>query len=225
MKKGGPVPKDFEQLNYYDMLDIKPDASPFEVRHAYNAAMQVYHPQSLVSYSFFTGEERRKILSLIEKAYQTLISEQARKAYDAELIGRGELAPSADAASPARKPVGIFDISRGHAVRPALSAHEELKSRIAASALVGEILSKNELRGADLKQIREELGVAIERVAQETKIRLDHLRNMEDDQATRLPAPVFLKGFVKSYLKCLCLEPQEDLSGRYMDTVARLLKK
>lgn len=216
--------KDFDELNYYEMLDIKPEASPFEVRHAYNAALQVYHPESLASYSFFTGEERRHILSLIEKAYQTLISDQARKEYDGELVRKGELAPRTDSNPPARRPVEIFDISRRSTVRKVFCADEDLKSRIVRSSLIGEMLKKNELHGADLKQIREELGVSIEQVAQETKIRIDHLRNMEDDQVARLPAPVFLKGFVKSYLKSLCLEPVEGLSARYMDTVVRLTK-
>jgi DnaJ-class molecular chaperone len=63
--------KDFNQLNYYEMLDLQPNAVPYEIRHAYNAAMQLYQPGSLVSYSFFSEKERREILSLIEKDYQT----------------------------------------------------------------------------------------------------------------------------------------------------------
>lgn len=51
--------KDFNQLNYYEMLDLQPNAVPYEIRHAYNAAMQLYQPGSLVSYSFFSEKERR----------------------------------------------------------------------------------------------------------------------------------------------------------------------
>ena len=42
--------KDFEQMNYYEMLDIHPSASAMEIRSAYNNAMQMYQPDSLVSY-------------------------------------------------------------------------------------------------------------------------------------------------------------------------------
>jgi len=214
--------KGFEQLNYYEMLDIKPDAVPFEIRHAYNAALQVYQPGSLASYSFFSGEERRDILSLIEKAYATLINEQARKDYNEELISRGELDAEKVASPAVKKPVSIFNISHSPAVRIVLTNNEALKSKINQSQHIGGILAQNELCGADLKKIRTELGVEIEQIAQETKIRHDHLRSMEEDHITRLPAAVFLKGFVKSYLKCLCLEPVEELSARYMNTVARL---
>ena len=27
----------------------------------------------------------------------------------------------------------------------------------------------------------------------------------------------FLKGFIKAYLKCLCLEPVDEICGRYMN--------
>ena len=219
------MPKGFTQLNYYEVLDIKPDAVAFEIRHAYNAALQVYQPGSLASYSFFPEDERQEILSLVETAYRTLISDQARKDYNEELIRRGELDVRKEATPAAKKPVSIFNISRNPAVKVALTNNETLKSKINQSQLIGNILARNELCGADLKKIRTELGVLIEQIAQETKIRHDHLRSMEEDHVARLPAAVFLKGFVKSYLKCLCLEPVEVLSTRYMDTVARLPQK
>jgi len=70
--------QDFDQLNYYEMLDIKPDASALEIRSAYNTALQIYQSDSMVSYSFFSREERNKILALLEKAYLTLINEAQR---------------------------------------------------------------------------------------------------------------------------------------------------
>ena len=81
------------------------------------------------------------------------------------------------------------------------------------------------MSGEDLKQIRTELDVTLEQISQATKIRQDHLINIEEDRITRLPAAIFLKGFVKSYLKYLCLEPVEELSARYMETVARLAQR
>lgn len=216
------MPKSFTQLNYYEMLDIRPDATAFDIRHAYSAALQMYQPGSLASYSFFSGDERQSILSLIEKAYATLIHEQARKDYDEELIRRGELVAEQTVSVAVKKPVSIFDISRSQPSGLVLTNHEALKSRISQSRLIGDILAQTELSGADLKRIRTELGVPIEQIVRETKIRHDHLLSIEEDHVERLPAAVFLKGFVKSYLKILCLEPVEELSARYMTTVARL---
>jgi hypothetical protein len=216
--------KSFTQLNYYEMLDIKPDAVAFEIRHAYNAARQVYQPGSLASYSFFLAEERQEILSLIETAYRTLISDQTRKEYDEKLIGAGELDARQQITPAVKKPVSIFDISRSPAAKAVLTNNEALKNKVRQNQLISNILAQNEMCGADLKSIRTELGVLIEQIAQETKIRNDHLKSIEEDRVARLPAAVFLKGFVKSYLRCLCLEPVEELSARYMETVARLLR-
>lgn len=217
--------KRFSELHYYDMLDIKPDAVPFEIRHAYNAALQIYQPGSLASYSLFSEEERNEILTLVEKAYETLINEQSRKDYDGELIRQGEIQAREETTPAEKKPVGIFDISRSPAVKTALTGNEALKNKVRQSEGIGAILNQQDLCGADLKNIRTELDVPLEQIAQETKVRLDHLRSIEEDHIARLPAPVFLKGFVKSYLKCLCLETVEELSTRYMDTVSRQSRK
>jgi len=69
--------KDFAQLNYYEMLDVKPDATALEIRSAYNAALQIYQSDSLASYSFFSPEERKKIITLLEEL--TLRSSMKKK--------------------------------------------------------------------------------------------------------------------------------------------------
>lgn len=214
--------KDFNQLNYYEILDLQPNAVPYEIRHAYNAAMQLYQPGSLVSYSFFSEKERREILSLIEKAYQTLINDQLRKEYDDELVRRGEIEAKEETAPEVKKPVSVFHISRGPTARTVFVSSDALKDRINQSQVIKDILAQSALSGQDLKQIRTELGLTIEQIAEETKIRVNHIQSIEEGQAQNLPPAVFLKGFVKSYLKCLGLESVDELSARYMNTVSCL---
>lgn len=213
--------KDFTALNYYEMLDIKPAAAPFEIRHAYNTALQVYQPGSLASYSFFSEAERRDILFQIEKAYKTLINDQSRKEYNEMLISRGEIDATEEPEQPAKKAEAVFSFHRKPAFQSCMVSKESLIEKIRQSQSIGQILAQSEICGADLQKIRMELDVPVEQIAQETKIRVDHLRGMEEDHVARLPAAVFLKGFVKSYLKCLCLEPVDELAARYMDTLAR----
>ncbi len=213
--------KRFSELNYYEMLDIKPTAVLSEIRHAYNAAMQVYQPESLASYSFFPEEERHEIMSLLEKAYATLSNEKTRKEYDDHLIRRGDLSVEESVKPAEKKPVSIFDINRAPAAKETLTSREELKNKIRQSATIGALLSQSELRGSDLKKIRQELDVPVELIAKETRVRPDYLRAIEEDALARLPSLVFLKGFIKAYLKCLGLEPADDLSTRYMETIKR----
>jgi len=213
--------KDFDQMNYYEMLDIKPDASAPEIRSAYNAALQMYQPDSLVSYSFFSQEERNKILALLEKAYLTLINEAQRAGYDNELNPSG-VSGDAEKSAAVKKPVNIFDINRqGFSSVARKNQNAELKIKISQSRSIPEILSRQEIRGADLRAIRNELGAAIETIQQETKIRLDYLNYLEDDKTEKLPAAVFIKGFVRAYLKSLCIEPADEISARYMKGLTR----
>ncbi len=97
----------------------------------------------------------------------------------------------------------------------------ELKIKVSQNQRIREIISRQDINGSDFRAIRNELGVAIEKIHQETKIRLDYLNYIEEDEIKKLPSAVFLKGFVKSYLKSLCVEPADEISARYMSSLTR----
>ena len=77
--------RNFEELNFYEILEITMDASPFKIKRAYKNALEVYGKESLLTYSLFSEEERIDILRRIENAYKTLIDKTRRTAYDASL--------------------------------------------------------------------------------------------------------------------------------------------
>lgn len=77
--------KNFEELNFYEILEISVDASPFKIRRAYKNALEVYGKTSLLTYSLFSEDERVTILKRIEDAYNTLIDRTKRTAYNASL--------------------------------------------------------------------------------------------------------------------------------------------
>jgi hypothetical protein len=207
----------FDSLNYYEMLDLETNATLFEIRHAYNAALQLYQKDSLISYSFFSPDERKTILGLLENAYLTLINEKTRQDYNNELIRLGLLQETAKKPI-VKTPVSIFDINRAQGkVSPIKNATATLREKVMANQIIREILAREEVSGSDLQTIRKELGVPLEHIAQETKIRIDYLRGIESDDVQELPAVVFLRGFIKAYLKCLCLEPVDEICGRYMN--------
>ncbi|MEN6373188.1 MAG: helix-turn-helix domain-containing protein [Smithella sp.] len=209
--------KKFAKLTYYEMLDIKPDVPSFEVRNAYNAAVKLYQTDSLTSYSFFSPEERKEILACLEKAYFTLINEKKREDYDSELIELGILDESARKPV-VKKSVNIFNINRVQ-VRPdeTKNASTGLRAKVLENNLIREIISQEKISGADLRRIRDELAVPLENIALETRILINYLRAIEGDDSQTFPAAVFLKGFIKAYLKCLCLEPAEEICMKYLN--------
>lgn len=209
--------KKFARLNYYEMLDLKPDSSVFEIRQAYNTALQVYQADSLTSYSFFSPDERKTILNLLEKAYLTLINEKSRRDYDKELIGSGRI-NEAEKKPLVKTSVSIFDINRDSGKAGMLkNAAHDIREKIKENKLINEIISQEHISGSDLVKIRTELDIPLEHIAQETKIRIDFLQSIEKEDLKAFPAAVFLKGFIKSYLKCLCLEPVDVICGKYMN--------
>ena len=84
--------RNFEELNFYEILEISIDATTFKIRRAYKNALEIYGRKSLLTYSLFSEEERVDILKRLEEAYRTLIDKTKRTAYDATL--RDKSAPS-----------------------------------------------------------------------------------------------------------------------------------
>ena len=71
-----------------------------------------------------------------------------------------------------------------------------------------------ETLGQYLKRERTLRQINLEEISAATKIHLRVLKKLEDDDYASLPAPTFVKGFLKSYAKYLGLDP-EDVAYRY----------
>src|SRR5438045_1412032 len=65
--------------------------------------------------------------------------------------------------------------------------------------------------GEKLRQAREERGISISEVAEQTRISPHYLDSIENDDYRTLPGGIFNKGFVKSYAKYVGIEEQEAL--------------
>ena len=70
-----------------------------------------------------------------------------------------------------------------------------------------EIENCSEYTGTFLKKIREYKNVTVERMADMTRISKTYIRNIEDEDYSKLPADVYTRGFVYQYAKCLKLNP------------------
>ncbi len=66
--------------------------------------------------------------------------------------------------------------------------------------------------GKKLREAREAKGLSLEQVEEETKIVSSYLQALEEEEFERLPAPVYVKGFLRNYASYLGLDPQEVLS-------------
>ncbi len=208
--------KSFEEQTYYEMLDLKPSASPFDVRRAYKTALQIYGDDSPASYSFFTADERAEILAHLEKAFLTLIDDRSRMAYDRSLIAAGRMEESEQYRCGPKKPIPLFDLEENGCVAPIIFPHTEKRFGSPLEIqTIREILSKGSLTGRDLKCVRTELGIPLEQIAETIKVRKRLLTAIEEDRPEELPSMLHLKSFLKAYAECLRLDPDE-VAARYL---------
>jgi curved DNA-binding protein CbpA len=203
------------EQNFYELLGIEFDVSPFEINRAYKENYQLYHEDSLVSYSLFSREEREAILARLDEAYATLIDEKKRSRYDQSLVECGTLKEGMKSQE-GRKTIGLITDSKVSTNNTILTIRNELKAMVSSNPVIQEILTQNALRGKDLKRIRDELGVSLEIIREMTKVRMIFLQAIEEDEYEKAPSRVFLKSYVKAYAQSIGLDG-DLVASRYLN--------
>jgi len=206
------------EQNFYELLGIEFDVSSFEVSRAYKENYQLYHEDSVVSYSLFSREEREKILARLDEAYATLIDEKKRSGYDQSLIECGILKEGMKSQD-GRKTIGLLSDSKVSTNNTILAIRNELKAMVSSNPVIQEILTHDALRGKDLKRIRDELGVSLEIVREMTKVRMTFLRAIEEDEYEKAPSRMFLKSYVKAYAQSIGLDG-DFVASRYLNKIS-----
>ena len=95
--------KTFEGENYYQILQVAVNASAIEIRRAYREALAIYEEESIATYSLFSARQREVLLQAIEKAFDNLIDEDKRAAYNQMLIDSGQVDAAAFSRQDQRK--------------------------------------------------------------------------------------------------------------------------
>ncbi len=81
-----------------------------------------------------------------------------------------------------------------------------------------------ETPGSFIKRERELRGISLNEIAAETKIGNNYLHALEEDNYDSLPAPTFIKGFLRAYSKHIGLD-ENDVVLRYEDFIERTTEK
>jgi curved DNA-binding protein CbpA len=216
----------FEDLNFYELLEIPVSASPFEIRQGYRNALSIYEEDSMISDSFFSDEERNMILRRVEEAFSTLMDKSQRKAYNKKLAGSGDIdAALLDKNGPTLKgPIPLFSLKKA-------GGRESLSTRVTKriekkeyGEVSREILSKSLISGKELERLRKYVGVAVEEIFEVTRISLKVLRAIESDDVASLPQEFYLKNFLKAYAELFKLDSGKVIDG-YLENIACLNDK
>jgi flagellar biosynthesis protein FlhG len=198
--------KRLEEQTYYEILEISPDATDREIQQAYERVKETFQDDSVAVYSLFSEKEMKKIQAVIEEAYRVLMDETLRKDYDQTHLSslalrwpKSEKLPEAPEPSVAKKTYLPF-------------------SEISID------VGQGPYQGKMLRQIREKMGMDLKTISLETRISLRVLELIEEEAFDRLPAQVYLKGFLRGYAQCLGLDPKKVIED-YLSSVEPIKKK
>jgi len=203
--------KTFKGQSHYDILKISPSADISELKRAYRDVLALYDDDSLATYALFSDEERTALLQAIDAAYQTLLDDKKRAAYNQMLLDTGQVEASFFSLKDQKH---LAAIERDTSWSDSLTAWVRKQSGQAeVKTLVDALLAKDEVTGAELKAIRQALGIEKSEIYKIAKISGTMLTNIEEDRFADLPAEIFLKQFLSSYAQILQIDPLHVIGG------------
>jgi flagellar biosynthesis protein FlhG len=202
----------------YEVLGLNPGAVAEQVERAYRFYRDLYRENSLATYSLLSPEELSAARTRVQEAYEVLGDPARRLAYDVAL---GLLVPvpgvsppvaSEPIADPLPPPAAV-----PVEVPPAPDTSGELATASGPVLLVPPPVGPpanpeppplpEPVTGAALKAYRVAKGVSLRDIANQSKIGVRFLEYLEADRFRDLPAPVYIRGFLREYARACGLEP------------------
>ncbi len=182
--------------SHHDLLEIDRGASEEDVRRAYKRVREIYASDALVCYGLFDSQSMETLRARLEEAYDVLLDPARRRPYE----------------------LSVFPPDP----EPALLPLEEEHAEPAPAAPI--ITPDTEFSGALLRAVRESQSVDLHDVCHRTKISVNFVRAIEEDDFAKLPAPVYVRGFVAEIAKFLRLDTAHA-SRTYLRRYRRFLEE
>jgi flagellar biosynthesis protein FlhG len=179
--------------SHYELLEVPPTASFEDIRRANRRIRDVYGAESIAVSGLYDPAGLEAVHRRLDLAYTTLMDAAKRKDYDQELFPDGVPTPIA---SPSTAEVS--------APRPAAKVDDP--ATLAARPPMPEISALTTFTGPLLRQIREAVGVELREIAERSKIGMAYLQALEAERFAKLPAPVYVRGFLSEYARALGLD-------------------
>ena len=193
---GDVLPSD----SHYELLEVPPTASFEDIRRANRRIRDVYGAESIAVSGLYDPASLEAVHRRLDLAYTTLMDAAKRKDYDSELFPDGVPMP----VSQVYPPAGGLESSP----TPRQPQKSEDPATLAARPPMPDITPRTEFSGPLLRQIREAVGVELREIAERSKIGMAYLQALEGEVFAKLPAPVYVRGFLAEYARALGLDPE-----------------
>lgn len=216
--------KKIGEMDFYELLNLRFDASPKDIENAYLLAVATYHEESVASYGALGHTERGVILDRIEEAFQTLRDPEKKKTYDLLVLHRhSEFQQRASLRRSTRK-LEIEGTEEGESLfdkfKAALSrrwrgrdGREQGKNGLEPQRLPRDFY----YYGDYLKKVRERRGLSREEIAARCGISLERIELLEKEDLPSSPHKEKLLEGLRLYAKCLGLGSENKGASRLSD--------
>ena len=182
--------------SYYDLLEVPPTASFEDIRRANRRIRDIYGAESIAISGLYDAPSLEAVHRRLDLAYTTLMDAAKRKDYDMELFPDGVPMPVPPAAP----------------TEPVIQARAATKVDDPATLTIRppmpELSPHTEYSGMLLRQIREAVGVELREIAERSKIGMAYLHALEGEVFAKLPAAVYVRGFLVEYARALGLDAE-----------------
>ena len=215
---------DARHQNYYELLEVDPQAPRPAIVDAYDRAQAAFASDSLATYTLCTPEEARLILGRAETAFRVLVDTRKRRLYDQWLqaLARGETVPPLRFAHQAKDTGAMTDREAEGTPRvdgrerppgaPSAPGHET--PPLSSDQRVNDILASGcQCDGSVITRVREARGATLQQISSSTKISSTNLQFIEEGNFASLPPPVFLRGFLQQIARYLGVDARWVVDG------------
>jgi len=155
----------------------------------------------------------------METAFRVLGDGQTRERYDEDLAarGRGTEAPSHEAQRAHQTTAPLAErASPWPGESPSATPGTEGEENPVSSSdqrVDGILAETKQCDGSAIRRLREARGVMVDQINLSTNISLTNLRSIEEDNLDDLPAPVYLRGYLKQIAQFLGVDSDWVVPG------------
>lgn len=208
-----------QEQSYYDVLELAPDATIKDIRESYMRMKAAYCKDSVALYTLMDRTETEELLRQIESAYLILSDQEKRKDYD-----RNHGFLKEDAAEQAWHPDAPVNVTSNNVVSidrvPSMEKNSCEERFLEPRNVTDPFKGETEWKGETLRKAREYRQISLEELSDYTRISRSYLLAIEAEDYKKLPASVFLRGFVFQIAKRLRL-PYDQVAVAYLTRYRR----